>query len=525
MSSAAGKRKTDDESDSVPPSLFATIPEVCWEAVSAFASPPDVYQLCLSSAHFHTDPVRSNGKKNGNASGNTKKKSRSNNKPSSANVKSDAVLATRLLRSSLLSSLGRVLEKSESGITLKSALEMANLPEGSAIIAGSTVAATVLGEVWGVDSWSMPDVDIFCTAKAAPQVRSVIFIIKYVVRILLWAHCSPAAFFLSVTALVIFQYFFYTSQWLVQSADAIFIGFKDGYISMTDDRLLYTVDTSIHHVEHYGNLSENLEERSHAFDTPEEYVETTLAWGEDCQEEYVSWKWGNPMFYDMLGVESNNKAYDIKPSAGGSLPFDYHGDGKIDLVVAKTHDGNKETTKKTGKSSEKEAKKTEVTPFEILDDFDLTICKASFDGKTFRIPEPHLTFARKTTMEPNRCAVVESYLKHFPGTKGHMQPADQSAIASAVIKSVRKEVPDAPFYRLLDFAARIPDDLFDDPDDIFAMSNPIFQAKHGPPIQFHNWTKKLVDRLIKYQGRGIEVIDAPTVDKGVRFPKFNISPF
>ena len=176
MSSAAGKRKTDDESDSVPPSLFATIPEVCWEAVSAFASPPDVYQLCLSSAHFHTEPVRSNGNA-GNANGNTKKKSRSSNKPSSANVKSDAVLATRLLRSSLLSSLGRVLEKSESGITLKSALEMANLPEGSAIIAGSTMAAAVLGEVWAY-RWSRADVDIFCTAKAAPQVRSVSFIIK-----------------------------------------------------------------------------------------------------------------------------------------------------------------------------------------------------------------------------------------------------------------------------------------------------------------------------------------------------------
>ena len=52
---------------------------------------------------------------------------------------------------------------------------------------------------------------------------------------------------------------FYSSQWLVQSAEAIFIGFKDGYISMTDDQLLYTVDTNIHHVEHFGKLSENFE--------------------------------------------------------------------------------------------------------------------------------------------------------------------------------------------------------------------------------------------------------------------------
>ena len=196
MSSAtAGKRKTDADAakggkkmaeakSNGPPSLFATIPDRTWEAVSAFASPPDVYQLCLTSAHFHTDPatVASDDDTNKKASGidktssPKKKKSRSgsNKEESSATTKPKAVLATRLLRASLLSSLGRVLKKAESGITLKSALEMADMPEGSAIIAGSTMAATVLGEVWsGPNSWSKSDVDIFCTAKAAPQVRSV----------------------------------------------------------------------------------------------------------------------------------------------------------------------------------------------------------------------------------------------------------------------------------------------------------------------------------------------------------------
>lgn len=166
----------------------------------------------------------------------------------------------------------------------------------------------------------------------------------------------------------------------------------------------------------------------------------------------------------------------------------------------------------------------EITPFDILDDFDLTICKASFDGKTFRIPEPHLTFARKTSMEPNRRAVVESYLKHFPEIEKRCGAVAQSKIASTVIKSVRKEVPDAPFYRLVDFAALIPDRYGDpDEDDIFAMYNPMYQAKLGPPIQFHNWTKKLVDRLNKYQGRGIEVIDAPTIKEGVRLPNFYLT--
>ena len=68
------------------------------------------------------------------------------------------------------------------------------------------------------------------------------------------------------------------------------------------------------------------------------------------------------------------------------------------------------------------------------------MCKASFDGTKFRIPDPHRTFARKTTMEPNRQAIVESYVKHFkmPDDE-YMEPLPASRLASATIKAVRKE--------------------------------------------------------------------------------------
>ena len=51
------------------------------------------------------------------------------------------------------------------------------------------------------------------------------------------------------------------------------------------------------------------------------------------------------------------KIVNIKPKPGGDLPFDFHGDGSIDLIVGSTW--------KKGVG--------EVTPFELLDDFDLTI--------------------------------------------------------------------------------------------------------------------------------------------------------
>ena len=120
---------------------------------------------------------------------------------------SSSVLATRLLKQSLLSSLGRVLEQSKSGITLDSALALANLPEGSALIAGSTIVAACLGVELESDRYI--DVDVFCSAKAAPTVRS----------------------------------------WLVEDSSCMFVGFKDTYIDMVDDCLLYTIDTQIHHVE------------------------------------------------------------------------------------------------------------------------------------------------------------------------------------------------------------------------------------------------------------------------------------
>ena len=77
------------------------------------------------------------------------------------------LLATRLLRESLLVSLGRVLTHSDTGITLESACSLADLEDGSALIAGSSIVQTCLGELWG------GDVDIYTSAKAAPNVRSV----------------------------------------------------------------------------------------------------------------------------------------------------------------------------------------------------------------------------------------------------------------------------------------------------------------------------------------------------------------
>ena len=165
--SGLGKRKApptenaDDRLISAAKDVVQLIPDVCWQLVSSFASPPDVYNLSLSSKHFF--------------------------RPSNNEIGDDVVIplaallwsstplfATSLLRTSLLVSLRRVLQHSKSGITLRSVLKM---PEGS-LIAGSTMAQACLGVLWGEGggrrrACSKVDVDLFCSAKAAPMVRSV----------------------------------------------------------------------------------------------------------------------------------------------------------------------------------------------------------------------------------------------------------------------------------------------------------------------------------------------------------------
>ncbi len=160
-------------------SLFLSIPDVNWQLVASFAAPPDVYNLSLSSKQFFrpttlpdtvdimkngtTDPKRKRNRRKNNKGGSKKKKGTSSTLP---------LLATRLLRESLLYSLARVLEHSKSGITLDSALALGDVSD--ALIAGSTMAQACLGVLWDGSRYeSSPDVDIFCSAQAAPEVRSV----------------------------------------------------------------------------------------------------------------------------------------------------------------------------------------------------------------------------------------------------------------------------------------------------------------------------------------------------------------
>ena len=208
------------------------------------------------------------------------------------------------------------------------------------------------------------------------------------------------------------------------------------------------------------------------------------------------------MSFRELGL-STDRLYDIKPKPRGGLPFDFNGYGGIDLIVAQ--DG--------------------LIASDLLNGFDLDICKASFDGKKFHIPDPHLTFAAKTKMETNRRAVVGSYVTHYRQPENQYFGAIEfSRNASTTISAVRRDVPNTPFYKQLDLANMLPD-LYNPNDRMFDLDlvqDPIVKVKYGSSIQFHNWCCKLIDRLRKYQQRGIEVVDAPTIAENFRTNQLSI---
>ena len=74
----------------------------------------------------------------------------------------------------------------------------------------------------------------------------------------------------------------------------MFVGVNDGYIDMVDNRLSYSVDTKIHHVEAWGSFDASFEYK-HEYDadaSKEEYRQQTTEWGKRAQG-YASWIWKN----------------------------------------------------------------------------------------------------------------------------------------------------------------------------------------------------------------------------------------
>ena len=130
---------------------------------------------------------------------------------------------------------------------------------------------------------------------------------------------------------------------------------------------------------------------------------------------------------------------------------------------------------------------------DLLAQFDLEICKASFDGRVFRIPDPHRSFRGETRMDPRRLELMSAFanklLEKPPSTADGSPPniyeSEETWDAICHVFDTTRE--GQPKWQ----------EGFVSTDD------------YMNPKMHHNWFAKLFLRQEKYKSRGIRLLDVP----------------
>ena len=162
----------------------------------------------------------------------------------------------------------------------------------------------------------------------------------------------------------------------------------------------------VHHVEVWGPFPQRwLDETGASSSSSSSWDgghswETACEYGEKVNEEYVALKVRRQE--PPLDRAHCMAGYRIHTSTG-PLPFDFKLETNVDLVVGDTACQN---------------------ALHLLHGFDLSICQPSWDGQTFRVPFPHLTFTRKSGYESGRAeamGLTKINLLFFTHTRIHIQ--------------------------------------------------------------------------------------------------------
>jgi hypothetical protein len=269
---------------------------------------------------------------------------------------SDVPLLTRLMNASLIESMKLSLR--ENNASFRDDIDLFNsfvnlalsLKPNSVAMSGSVVVQAALGETWGGS-----DIDVYCTHDAAPVVRS----------------------------------------WLIADVHQVLVGIDSGYSQGQHRAALSGMRTQrfnrdgdpIFQVEHWANAPKDGElfrsdedgavDRQWQFNLKEVYrpspvffrdgvvldgpAETT----DDASRlrEVRSWK-------DVLSIPHEPR---LCSRAGRDSRKDFI---NIDLIVMHP----------------------ESRIVDAIDDFDIEICKCTWDGHKFRIPSPRNTFERRTEL-------------------------------------------------------------------------------------------------------------------------------
>ena len=278
-------------------------------------------------------------------------------------------------------------------------------------------------------------------------------------------------------------------QWLVENCGLICSGANDTYDSRGPAQL-----TIIDHVEGYAPPpkvgSYELENRGWGTDrrtlTPEEYYAEACKYGNESVASGGRSRWGSPP--KRVGLPGG--------SAGGVFPYNYDLENEtfLQLII--------------GKEGAQDAR-------ELLESFDLTICKTAYDGRNFRIPAPLDTFCSRTRVTAARRALIEDFIQ-----TEIMLMGDESENGDVMIYEIMEAMHDEAWeavglmgyskareeMRGRESMARVLASRRLDVDDGLDESDPPDDPNWMMRYIFVN---KLILRLQKYAHRGVKIIAPP----------------
>ena len=392
-------------------------------------------------------------------------------------MKNGVPRATRALRVSLERSLARVLKAR--GVPAE-AVDFKALVDGEgrpgALISGSTMVQCVLGTVWyGYEDETSPDslgpwadasaaeargiykidVDVFTTVASAPAVRSQL--------------CGSG---LTLSTL---------------DNDGGHYWCHDNGNGMTGKSL----ECRVHHTEGYaltpedGYLFDDWDSEDEGFSLAQ-----ATAWARGpggptkvaadrpsvfegsyaCEDE----DWDAPEYRIRAAADTDAFSYDFRLDS----------EKLVDLVVARTDVADAR---------------------DLLASFDLDICKTSWDGSVFRIPDPHRAFRGETRLEPQRLELMRAFADKllekdppegkddgFPDNR--YLPLDTWDTICHVLGTPQEGHPKWDS----EMAARF---------DGLSLRN--LGSGDREPWYHHNWFAKLFIRQEKYRERGVRLLGVP----------------
>ena len=333
------------------------------------------------------------------------------------------------------------------------------------LISGSLAVQAALGKDGEECDWRHADVDIFCTAEAAPFVRKRLFERCGLICTGLMSSYGVTSFDMDV--------------------DDPLQGMKIN--SQRSDRLLLS------HVESYAPRPtkgdtfggfESDDEDALKYDS-DEYYEQVKKWGAETVESALS---GEDSDFSPLGFPR-----------GDTFLYDYNLDDSsfVQLIIGIP-----------GRVADART---------LLREFDLEICKCSYDGRTFRVPAPVQTFASRSTVDPARRYLVDDFMrkraKHAPNVN-EVSPCCFDSINAEMKKAIAKMTKKG--WKGIGMRPYVEHERDDKDMHIHSIL-----ADRRDFLDRYEFLAKIVARLRKYARRGVEIIDPPhdVVDSDVVVPE------